>query len=184
MQYENLKVFRVGDVVVGDIIIEIDYKNILLNEEDVISELEKMVKGENLCENLSDNNNVENLNQKEKVMLLKQELEEIKLENLQGENENERKYLWNGYNGKFAKMNGNLNYNENFDWSNIDDLVVFNGTGFNNIGQCECWKLSEIEFLKEKNESLFYEKMNGVVFNGKTDLNGFYVNGKILNGSV
>lgn len=184
MQYENLKVFRVGDVVVGDIIIEIDYKNILLNEEDVILELEKMVKGENLCENLSDNNNVENLNQKEKVMLLKQELEEIKLENLQGENENERKYLWNGYNGKFVKMNGNLNYKENFEWSNIDDLVVFNGTGFINIGQCECQKLSEIEFLKEKNELLFYEKMNGVVFNGKMDLNGFYVNGKILNGSV
>lgn len=184
MQHENLKVSRVGDVVVGDIIIETDYKNISLNEEDVISELEKMAKGENLCENLSDNNNVENLNQKEKATLLKQELEEIKLENLQGENENERKHLWNGHNGKPAKMNGNLNHKENSDWPNIDDLVVSNGTGSNNTGQCECQKSSETESLKEKNESLPHEKMNGVVSNGKTDSNGLHVNGKIPNGSV
>ncbi|XP_078315287.1 uncharacterized protein LOC111131344 isoform X3 [Crassostrea virginica] len=192
MRRENLKVSRVGDVVLGDIIIETDYKNISINEEEVISELEKMAEGMDLGNGdvTNENNNVENLDQKQKAMLLKHELDKIKLKNSQEVNESERKHLWHGHknstNGKPPLMNGSLKGGGKSDWPNIDDLVVASEKEMKdtdgNIPNVE--NVNEAEFEKQEKESLPHEKQNGIISNGKTDSNGLHMNGKIPNGNM
>ncbi|XP_062569549.1 uncharacterized protein LOC134231587 isoform X1 [Saccostrea cucullata] len=191
MQRESLKVTN-GEVVVGDIILETDYRNTFLDEEDVILELEKMAKGENLHSDsdASDNNNVLSMDQKKQAALLKQELDEIKLESVKGVNESERngKHLWGGNknltNGNATVLNGSLKTGEeNSDWPNIDDLVESKETNSCETVQCKNEQLHKSVSHGEENGTLPQEKQNSVLTNGKPDSNGLH-NGKIPNGNL
>jgi hypothetical protein len=173
MQRESLKVTN-GDVVVGDIIIETDYRKTPQHEEDVVSEIEKITKTKNLyCDSMtSENNNVENLDKK-------QELDDV--------NESSGKHLLkestNAANGKPAGMKVSTMREDESDWPDIDDLVVPKETELWDTDKFESENVSESLPHEKENGSLTQEKINGVVSNGNTDSNGLHVNGKIPNGN-
>ncbi|XP_048737854.2 uncharacterized protein LOC125652575 isoform X1 [Ostrea edulis] len=182
MQRESLKVTN-GDVVVGDIIIETDYRNTPKNEEDAILEMEKLTKAKHLYGDsvASENNNVEKLNKK-------QELDEMKLKNVNEVNKKDGDHLLkestNVTNGKSTGMDESMTRGDkDSDWPEIDDLVVSKETELCDTVKCESENVSESSPHEKENGSLTQEKLNGVLSNGNADSNGLHVNGKIPNGN-